>query len=203
MPPGPPRTYTDYRGQQIIIPPRAPGETAYTYRNRRSLALYGQTEYQRRVARGRSRGVSVATARGHRTVGGRTEYQRRRAQTLRQYGQTPYEIWRDRQLQWLNDNGYNPQATGWSWNRLTRVAPKLRWINENTSPNGQLTPDIIREANDMSATGALEPDFAWDHIGMRYQAMYDYKMRNDKTYGNWYWFQDREPEIVANWWYYH
>lgn len=203
MPPRPPRTYTDYRGQQIIIPARAPGESEYTYRNRRSLALYGRSEYQRRIDRGRARGVTVATARGHRTTGGQTEAQRRRQRSLQQYGQTPWEIWRDRQLGWLNSNGFTPQTTGWSWNQLIRAAPKLRWINENTSPNGQITPGMILQANDMSRMGQLEENFAWDHIGMRYQAMYDYQERNDKTYGNWYWFQDREPGLAANWWYYH
>lgn len=199
MPPRPPRIYTDWRGQQIQIPPRAAGESEYAYRQRRSLALYGRTQYQRRIERGQRRGVTVSEARGHAPRRGLTESQRRTQRTLQQTGQTPWQIWRDRQVQWLTANGFTPQATGWSWTRLITKAPRLRWINEHSAPGGQLEPWMIRDAAAMTG----DDNFAWEHIDMRYQAMYDYLERNDNTYGNWYWFQDREPGMQVNWWYYH
>jgi len=185
------------------IIPRQPGETVYAYRNRRSLALTGETLYQRRIRKGQAGGLTRAEARGHRTVGGVTEYQRRRAQTLNTYGKTPWELWRDYQVYWLNQNGFTPQTTGWSWSKLIQAAPWLRYLNEHASPGGQMEPGMLLEATDMEATGVLESEWGFARLQQRYEDTREYVELRNKTSGNWHWFHDRIPELPAQWWYYH
>lgn len=185
------------------ILPRQPGETEYAYRKRRTIELTGETPYQRRKRLGQARGLSTGEARGHKTRGGQTEYQRRRAQTLRQYGKTPWEIWRDQRLVWLNDNGFTPETTGWSWNRLIQISPRLQWLNDRSAPSGQITPGMMLEASDDEQMGVLDKDWSWYRINEKYQDTLDYVEMNNNQAGRVHWFNDRIPEMSAAWWYYH
>lgn len=191
MPPSPPP-------QAPSILPRQPGETDYAYRKRRSLALTGETPYQRRIRQARARGLSTSEARGHRE----NESERRRQRTIQQTGFTPWELWRNNQLQWLNDNGFNPVTTGWSWNRLIRIAPRLRYLNERASPGGQITPEMMIEAMDFEQTYGYT-DWSWERLNERYEDTVEFVDKNNRAPGNFHWFQDREPELPAAWWYYH
>lgn len=200
MPPGP-SLLPDF-------PPRQPGESAYSYRNRRSIALTGQSLYQRRVAAGRARGLTTSEARGHApTPAGTTEYQRRRQRTLQQYGLTPSQL---RYLQIdreLNAAGFTPASTGISQTNLRRLWPRLRWINANTSPGGMLSPDVIHEAADMERDGFLPRGFIYERINNRYDAMYEFKMMNSNNTGRYFWFNEYRADYdgftTAAWWYYH
>lgn len=185
------------------ILPRQPGESEYQYRKRRMIELTGETPYQRRKRLGQARGLSTSEARGHAPRGGQTEYQRRRAQTLRQYGKTPWELWRDQRISWLTSEGYTPQTTGWSWNRLIQISPKLQYLNDRASPGGQITPDMMMQATDMEQTGALEKDWSWYRLNEKYTDTYDYLEMHNNTDGRAHWFLDRIPELPAAWWYYH
>lgn len=185
------------------ILPRQPGETEYAYRKRRTIELTGETPYQRRKRLGRAGGLSTAEARGHRTRGGVTEYQRRRAQTLRQYGKTPWELWRDQRIQWLTDNDFTPETTGWSWNRLIQISPRLQWLNDRAAPSGQITPGMMLEARDYEQQGVLESDWSWYRINEKYEDTLDYVEYNSSQAGREHWFYDRIPELSAAWWYYH
>jgi hypothetical protein len=191
MPPGPPNA------PQIL--PRQPGETAYAYRNRRSVALTGESLYERRIRQGRARGLSTQEARGQRAG----EAQRRRTRQIQQTGQTPWEFWRDNQLIWLVDNDFTPETTGWSWNRLIRVAPRLRFLNDRASAGGQITPDMIAEAVSFERTYALPSDWSYERLNERYIDTVEYLEYNNKVPGNFHWFHDREPNLPAAWWYYH
>lgn len=185
------------------ILPRQPGETPYAYRKRRSIELTGETPYQRRKRLGQARGLSTAESRGHAPVRGLSEYQRRRAQTLRQYGQTPWEIWRDQRVTWLQAEGYTPETTGWSWNRLIKISPRLQYLNDRASPGGQITPAMMRQTYDMEVTGTLEKDWSWYRINEKYSDTYEYIELHNNTDGRAHWFLDRIPELPAAWWYYH
>lgn len=185
------------------ILPRQPDESDYQYRKRRMIELTGETPYQRRKRLGQARGLSTAEARGHKARGGLTEYQRRRQQTLRQYGKTPWELWRDQRIVWLQDNGFTPETTGWSWNRLIQISPKLQWMNERTSPAGQITPGMMLEARDYEIQGVLEADWSWYRLQEKYEDTLDYVEYGDRNGGRYHWFNDRIPELSAAWWFYH
>lgn len=185
------------------ILPRQPGESAYAYRNRRSVSLTGETLYQRRKRQGQARGLTTAEARGHKTVNGVTEYQRRRQRVLQQTGQTPWQIWQNRQLLWLQQNGFTPQETGWSWAKLVRAAPWLRYLNEHASPGGQMSPDMLMEATVLESEGAFESEWGYNHLYQRYVSTKEYLEQDSKRSGNWYWFHDRIPDMPQQWWYYH
>lgn len=185
------------------ILPRQPGESQYSYRNRRSIALTGETLYQRRQRLGAQSGLSTREAAGHPSVGGQTEYQRRRARTLEKYGLTPSQL-RNQQIdQWLAMNGYSPATTGFSQTQLRRMQPRLRWMNEHSSPGGEITPQLLFEAKQMEFSGDLDNDWTFDRIMKRYDAMREFKEMNSKSLGNFYWFRERIPDMDKVWWYYH
>lgn len=190
------------------ILPRQPGETPYAYRNRRSIALTGQTLYERRRASGIARGLTTADYRGHQTTAAGTEYERRRASAVRRTGFTPSQLYYMKIDAELIAAGYTPASTGMSQTNLRRVWPRLKWINAHTSPGGELTPDVILEATDMEREGSLYVRFAYDHINQRYESMYNYKELFDNTDGNYWWFNEYMAEYdgqqsLRQWWYYH
>lgn len=185
------------------ILPRQPGETDYAYRKRRSVALTGETPYQRRKRLGQARGLTTAEARGHKTVNGVTEYQRRRQRTLQQTSQTPWQIWQNNQIQWLQANGFDPNSTGWSWPKLVRAAPWLRYLNEHASPAGRMYPEMLFNATLMEQSGEFESEWGYNRLYERYISTREYLEQNDKRSGNWYWFNDRIPDMPVQWWYYH
>lgn len=196
MPPSPPGV------PQILA--RQPGESAYAYRNRRSIALTGQTLYQRRKQSALSRGLTISEARGHApSPSGQTEYQRRRARTLSLYGLTPSQL-RYRQLdEWLAINGFSPATTGFSQTQLRALAPRLKWMNENSVPGGEIYPGLLLESKEMEADGDLEKEWTFQRINERYDAMYEFKVMHNKELGNFFWFRERIPDMSTVWWYYH
>lgn len=186
------------------IPPRQPGETPYAYRTRRSLALYGQTPYQRRISLGFARGKTRQEARG-KPLTTESEYERRNRISIEQTGFTVTQRRNMAIDAWLASNGYSPATTGMSQTALRRIQPRLRWINENTSIGGQLTPGLIRDAIDMERSGEYEVGWVTDRVFKRYDSMRDFKNGSNAT-GNYYWFNEggAEAEIGwAAWWYYH
>ena len=188
------------------IPPRQPGETAYAYRKRRSLALTGQTPYQRRIARGTAGGLTRQQARGHAPDTTETEYQRRVRLSVERTGQTPYQRRIAAQDQWLVAHGFEPATTGMSWSGLRRIQSRLAWINANTSPGGELSPDLLEEYAEMEKTGELPRGWIADRIFKRYDSMVEFMAGSNQT-GNFYWFNEGGSENAgtysANWWYYH
>ena len=196
MPPAPP-------GMPQILP-RQPGESAYSYRNRRSIALTGQTLYERRKASGLSRGLTTSEARGHAPApNGQTEYQRRRARTMERYGLTPSQL-RYQQLDtWLAINGFSPATTGFSQTQLRQLAPRLKWMNENSAPGGEIYPALLYEARQMEFEDDVEPEWTYNRIMQRYDAMYEFKVMHNRELGNFFWFRERIPDMSTVWWYYH
>lgn len=196
------------------IPPRQPGETRYAYANRRSRALTGQTLYQRRIARAQAAGLNRQQARGHGApvagspiLGaiGETEYQRRNRLSVERTGLTLYQ----RRIMaidaWLIAEGYTPATTGMSWTSLRGIQPRLKWINNNTSPNGGITPGMIEEMTDYERLGMIPRGWVADRINKRFEAMYEFKQGNPAT-GRFWWFNDGAyglPQSQAQWWYYH
>jgi hypothetical protein len=198
VPPSP-QTLTNYLGEQVTILPRQTGETQYAYRNRRTVALTGETLYQRRIRQGRARGLTTTEARGQ-TAGSAA---RRRERSLAQTGLTPWQRWWGAQASWLLDNGFTPAATGWSWNKLIRIAPRLRWLNERAAPGAQIKPEYLLEATQNENMGVLEKEWAWERINERYIDTVEFVQYNNRAPGNFHWFQDRIPELPVQWWYYH
>lgn len=198
MPPGP-------SAQSPLIAPRQPGESEYSYRKRRLVALTGETPYQRRQRLGRARGLGAREAAGHTPTRGQSEYQRRAQLTQERYGMSPYQLWAQNQLTWLQNNGFTPETTGWSQYRLIRIAPRLRWMNKRAAPGGQVRPDMLMDGSDMENSGDLESNWTWERVNERYDAMYEFVEQHNKQLGNFYWFRDQDyrPELEAAWWYYH
>jgi hypothetical protein len=190
MPPGPP--------QSPQIPPRQPGESDNAYRKRRSVALTGETPYQRRIRLGRAQGKTVTEARGQRPG----EAQRRRERVLRQTGFTPWQIWRDRQVQWLVDNGFQPDTTGWSWNRLIRAAPKIRYMNEKVSAFNQITPWLLADAIEFEEENQIPSNWSWQRLNEHYADIYEFYEHNNPENARMHYFMDRIPEMPVQWWYY-
>ena len=178
---------------------RQPGETLYGYRNRRSVTLTGETLYQRRIRQARARGLTTTEARGHRPG----EAERRRRITIADYGLTPWQLWRRNQVQWLIENGYTPESTGWSWNKLIRFAPRLRWLVNNTAPGAQILPSMLLEAKQFEAASNLPSGWSEEALNEKYFSTFEYVQQNDNRRGRWHWFQDRIPEMPVQWWYYH
>jgi hypothetical protein len=110
------------------VMPRQPGESTYDYRFRRSVTLYGQTPYERRIWLAQQRGIGRSAARGHAARGGITETQSRTQRTLEQTGLTPSVLYRNTLRGWLTDHGYTPDATGMNWTALMKLGPRIRWM---------------------------------------------------------------------------
>jgi hypothetical protein len=180
------------------VPAQQPGESTYAYRNRVNLARYGKSTYQLRVDRARARGLTTSEARGHAPAAGQTEYQRRRQRSIEQTGQTPSQIWRARQIQWLQQNGYTPQTTGWSWSRLIVAAPRIRYLNAAGSPGNDVSPGFLFDG--MQQAGS---EWTWEHFNEKYWSTKEWLEQNDNTRGRFHWFQDREEAMPVAWWYYH
>lgn len=182
------------------ILPRQPGETNYAYRKRRSLALTGETPYQRRIRLAQARGLNVQEARGHRA----NESQIRRERTIRQTGFTPYQLWRNNQVQWLISMGFQPETTGWSWNKLIRAAPKLRYMDEVASPGAQITPGMLAQASTYEQEYLLPSEWSWERVNEKYESVKEYAEMGSSPQGRYYFFEDRPPEdLPVQWWYYH
>lgn len=186
------------------ILPRQEGESAYAYRKRRSIALTGETPYQRRIRLGQARGISSREAAGHRLIGGQTEYQRRAQRTQERYGLSPWEFWRNNQITWLQDNGFTPEATGWSWNRLIRAAPKIRKMNGYTSRFNQITPELIYNGRAQEDQGDIPHDWTWERFNERYNDIVEYYEQNNiqPARQHAFYLRDRMPEVEVQWWFY-
>lgn len=199
--------------QMPQILPRQPDESLYSYRNRRSIALTGETLYQRRQRLGRERGVSGRAAAGHRAVGGRTEYQIRYERTIARYGLSPTQLYYLRTDEELAANGYTPETTGLSQTNLRRLWPRLRWINENSSFGAQLTPEHFMEIRQLVLSGEVDKDFAYNHVNSRYDSMWEFKKAGNPMMGRFYWFAEADERNylnggdirtpITNWWFYH
>jgi hypothetical protein len=181
------------------ILPRQPGETAYAYRKRRTVALTGETPYQRRIRNAQARGLSTTEARGHKAGESAT----RRERTLARTGLTPWQLWSYDQIAWLMDNGFTPETTGWSWNQLIRIAPRLRYMNNHASPGAQVTPDMIAEALTFERTSNLPSEWTWERVNEKYLDIYEFYERGDVQPARMHYFQDRIPQMDVAWWYYH
>lgn len=194
-----PQILTNWLGEPVTILPRQPGETTYAYRNRRNISLTGESLYQRRIRQGQARGLSTQAARGQAPG----EAARRRQQTIQRTGLTPWQLWSQNQVSWLTANGFTPETTGWSWNRLIRIAPRLRWINEHSTAGGAVTPDMILDATTFERTSALPSEWTWERINVKFIDMQEYLQYHNREPGRFHWFQDRIPELPVQWWYYH
>lgn len=193
------------------IPPRQAGESAYDYRTRRTLALYGQTPYQRRLWLASQRGIGTSAGRGHgrNRVTGETESQRRNRIAVQNTGSTVSQNYRATLRQWLISNGYTPQTTLMSWSNLLRLAPRLRAI-QTMRPDAPITPDMIYNAVELEQQNELDKGWAFDRTWRRYDDTITYRIYSDRDPGreSWYVFRplyDYIPEdrMVITWWYYH
>jgi hypothetical protein len=190
MPPGP------ARAPQVIT--REPGESDYSYRKRRSVLLTGETPYERRIRLGRARGLTTTEARGQKAG----ESRRRRERTLRQTGFTPWQLWKGNQVAWLQANGFAPETTGWSWNRLIRAAPKIRYMNEKVSVYNQITPELLADGIEFEDENFVESNWSWKRLNEHYQDIYEYYEHNNPANARLHYFRDRIPEMPVQWWYY-
>lgn len=189
------------------FPPRRSDETPYQYRNRRSIALTGQSLYERRIATGRARGISGREAAGHAPVAGRTEYQIRAERTQARYGLSPTQLYYRRIDDEMDSEGFSPELTGLSRTALRRIWPRLKWINENSSGGGGLTPGMLAQTRIGELEGDFPPRWTVEHVHQKYESMYEFKIERSNQTGNFYWFHEFKPnyedELPANWWYYH
>jgi len=195
---------------RIPDPPRIirqPGESDYSYRNRKSLAQYGQTLYERRKARGTARGLTVQEAGGHRNANGKTPYQQRRERSMERYGLTPSQLYRQNITAELEEAGFTPASTGWSWSRLIRAWPKIRQINEWSSQGGKLTPDMLSHASGLEQSGVLPRNWSWYMVQQKYADMLDYieagYVRGPDRTGYVHWHAKDASFVPVEWWYYH
>lgn len=180
----------------------------YSYRERRSIALYGQTQYERRIWLSSLRGVSGSAARGHAPAGGETESQRRNRLSMERTGQTVSQLYRANLLGWLNENGFTPETTLMSWTNLLRLAPRLRYMYSTTYPEGRVYPDMIKIAVELELDNELESGWAFDRIWIKYDDMISYRDYQDKEPGNTHWGEFLQvtpfiPDLAIQFWYYH
>lgn len=189
-----------------IIPPRQPGETAYAYRKRRTLALTGQTPYQRRIFLGQQRGIGRTAARGH-GPSGQAEYQRRRQRTVQRTGVIPSVLTRAYAQNWLITNGFTPETTGASWTYLFQMEPSLRALAERTSPDARMQPADIAMGVQLETDGVAPPGWTIDRLRGRVIDTVAYQDFNDKEPGRYDWTVVRlfapSDDLHIKWWYYH
>lgn len=195
--------------EPFLSGPRMPGESAYRYRVRRSLELYGMTPYQRRVELGQARGLSRAAARGHAREG---------EQTARGGLQPPIQPpvtgavpttsgwWINRA--WLLEYGYTPDSTGLTWTQLHNITPRLRWMIGHSAPSQVITPSMIAEARALEIQGILAPGWAYERIRQKYVDMTRWRAGRDNTTGIQSWYEglsvrEQVPELPIEWWTYH
>ena len=214
---------------------RNPGETRYHYYNERSKALFGETLGQRRKRRGIERGLTPREAAGHRNEPAETR--RREARELNQFLIQADQYDRERQRRereaeirraeerqriyeeyifqqeyerdtWLYTHGYTPEQTLLSQNDLRTLYYRLRWIYDNTSERGRITPAMIREAVTLEQEGVLEAGWAFERIWRKYDDMQAYRRYHDRLAGSESWAEynqvhDYVPQLSPAWWYYH
>lgn len=192
-----------------FIPPRQPGETAYAYRYRRSVTLFGQTPYERRIFLAQRRGQNLSEARGHGRQAGRTESQIRAERFRERIGFDISEsAYRAAYAEnWLRSHGYTPEITGMSWTQLLRLEPRLRYMYNATGPGGRVTPAMIAEATRLEATNQLERGWAFERLWRKYEDMLAYREFRDRRPGaeSWAEYQavhDFVPSLAIQWWFY-
>lgn len=203
----PPRLPPPILGENLIIPPRQPGETPYAYRNRRSLALTGETLYERRQRLGRERGLGARAAAGH-----AREQEERRARAIRvqqQTGVSPGQLAWAYARNWLISNGFTPETTGASWTYLHQMEPSLRGTYARArSDTGKITPEMVHEAIQLEQTEDLEPGWALARIRAKLYAMIEYQDNRNRQPGHDDWDEFLQvhpflPQLAIQWWYYH
>lgn len=194
----------------IVIAPRQPGESAYSYRYRRSLELYGQTPYERRIWLAKQRGIGYTAARGHAPARGETESQRRNRLSVEQFGQTASQIYRSELRTWLEEHGYTPDTTLMTWTDLIRLAPRLRYMYNAAGETGRVTPIMIYEAIQLERDKFLPPGWAFDRLWEKYDDMVSYREYADKQPGHDHYVTEYLQLKVylpgppaIQWWYYH
>lgn len=191
--------------------PRQPGESAYAYKNRVSIARYGKTLYERRMESGAARGLTPKQASGKERVTGEAGASplsplTRRERTIAKYGKTPYQLWRSNTIEEMVQEGYTPETTGLSWNQLIQVWPKIRQMNDWASRDDQLTPYMLFDAQQLQREGALEPGWTIANINDRYAAMAEYKNTGGSPFGRARYFRgtsDYLGTVPIAWWWYH
>jgi hypothetical protein len=208
MPPRSPRIQPVNPDEPGHIAPRLPGESAYQYRYRRSLGLYGQTPYQRRIFLAQRRGQTTSQARGHGRQAGETESQRRNRISLEDFGLTVSQRRRSELRGWLVEHGYTPETTGMTWTQLLRVAARLRWMYDATGPAGRVTPAMIAEATALERNNTLQKGWAFERLWRKYDDMQQYREFRDRQPGRESWSEyqavhDFVPTLAVQWWYYH
>lgn len=208
MPPRAPRIQPVNPDTATFVAPRLPGESAYQYRYRRSVALYGQTPYQRRIFLGRQRGQTTTQARGQHGGPGETESQRRNRISVENFGQTVSQLRRSELQGWLVEHGYTPDVTGMTWTQLIRLAARLRYMYDSAGPGARVTPGMIREAVDLEETNTLERGWAFERLWQKYDDMIEYRDYRNPVPGrvSYYEYQqvhDFIPVLAIQWWYYH
>lgn len=202
------RTGPSSPGNGDQIPPRGPNESAYDYRVRRTMALYGQTPYERRIFLAQQRGIGLTAARGHATGTSETESQRRNRLSVQQYGETVSQRRTRIAREWLEANGYTPELTGMSWTSLQRLEPRLRYMFEGRGEGTWVTPEMIRDARDLEESGELESGWAFERLWQKYEDTRDYREYQKKLGGRASWAEYRVvnpyiPSLAPQWWYYH
>ncbi|HEV2352690.1 MAG TPA: hypothetical protein VGR89_00465 [Puia sp.] len=191
-----------------LILGRQPGESAYQYRYRRTVTMYGQTPYQRRIFLAQQRGIQGGAARGHGIVGGETESQRRNRISRQNTGFSVSQLRRTELRQWLEDYGYTPDTTGMSWTNLIRLAPRLRWMYTHTSPGARVLPLMIYNATQLERDNDLPAGWAFERLWRKYDDMMSFRMFADKDLGRESWAEYMQvgvfiPQVAIQFWYYH
>src|SRR5215471_18672306 len=153
--------------------PRRADETDYQYRNRRSIFTTGKSLYQRRIEKGLSSGLTVSEARGHGSPVNITEAAYTRTSVIDDV-LTYVSLRKIRILQDAAASGYTTQTTGLSTAQLADVWPLIKKMNTWASEGGQLTPQLILDAEQAEKDGELEPGWTYTQIREKYQAMEDY-----------------------------
>lgn len=195
--------------ESVHILPRQPGETLYQYRYRRTVSLYGQTPYQRRIYLAAQRGIGTTAGRGHAPSGGETESQRRNRISLELFGQTSSQRYRAGLREWLDEHGYTPELTGMTQTDLMRLGARLRYMYNAAGEGGRVYPQMIYDAVQLEHENALPAGWAFQRLWEKYDAMVAYREYRDKDPGRaaWVQYQQVKPYIPsglsANWWYYH
>lgn len=194
---------------QIILP-RQPGESQSQYRYRRTLEKYGQTPYQRRIWLAQQRGIGYSAARGHGVRQGETESQRRNRLSVENFGRTVSQIRRANAISWLEEHGYTPELTGFTWTDLIRLEPRLRYMYD-APEEARVTPQMIYQVVQLEKEGLLEPGWAFNRLWEKYDDMISYREYQDKQPGHDHYIDEflqlhpTEPDAqpTIQWWYYH
>jgi hypothetical protein len=179
---------------QIILPT---GQTGYlnpfsnTYTPSRAYALRMQRNY--------ARGISQATARGHRlSPAGLTESQIRRQRSIDTTGLTP----------WQRFTGKFEATYGFSYNYWRKLWRKwIKEINSRVDPSVAVTEQWVQQEllNEqfLGMTG-MPSGKPWieERLDAKLASIIAYQDDNDKTLGFGYYI-NRDGMRPIEWWYYH